>query len=440
MYDEASHVFYMENLFIRVNLGGRHHKLRAFEGYFPRTFRVPILSWDTHVLACKRHVMELGVSSKPSESHDNHSRFIFAGDDLPIFSETLRETLVAMDSCGFLLNSVELSIIIGDEVGTVGDQSRGPERPMDGNPRELLDAATKNAKASRTLANESSGLLDESNVLIYEHMKGHDSTMISKIREAKSRWSQQGIYIDNCRVRSLLEPLRLLYDLGNLYIDAPISKQYWLAIFTGLSRAKPSVHILFAAMYTALNEAVAIYDAGDMAFAILKLKGVMDTVNNFRLYCGDEELSTVVVTGQYTGLTYSVAHAQMQCLIWRKLARASLNFFEDPQQVRTAWKLLTQRVIVRCRCYQLGGKDVELQHDNVSTLIHMAWEALDQLGEYNDVPRSHALRVVVSTLRNAIWRESDNAMLKKELQRRLKELQEAERVEDIRKVESDECI
>ena len=386
------------------------------------------------MLACKRHVMELSVNSMiRSENSDRGSPFIFACDDLPQFSRNL----VVFEQHGLSLHSMDLSIFIGDEVGTVGERSRGLETPTDGNPKELLNAATKNSALSHKLANESSGVVDESSILICEHMKGDDSTVINKIKEAKSRWSQRDIYIDNRRVRSLLEPLRLLYDVGKLYIDAPVSEQYLLEILTTLSGSRPSIHVLFTAVYTALDEAIAAYDADDMAFAILKLKGAMDTMNDIWEHCGDEELSTVVVKEQYTGLTYWVLPVKIQCLIWDKLARASLKFFEDPQQLSTAWKL-TQRIIKGCRCYEMGCKDAKLDHDNVYTLKTMVWEAFDQLGEYNNLSRSHALRVVVECLRKAVSREPGNAMLEEKLQRRVKEQQEAERIEDARTTEDDE--
>ena len=261
--------------------------------------------------------------------------------------------------------------------------------------------------------------------------------MISRIKEVKSRWSQRDIYVDNRRVRSLLEPLRLLYDVGKLYIDAPVSEKYWLEVFTTLSGSRPSIHVLFTAVYTALDEAIAAYDADDTAFAILKLKDSMDIMNDIWDYCGDEDLSTVVMTGKNTGLTYWDVHAKIQCLIWNKLARASLRFSKNLQQVRTAWKL-TQLIIKQCRCYELGCKDVDLEHDNVYTLETMVWEALDQLGEYKKLVRSRALRVVVEFLRKAIAREPGNAMLEEKLQRRVKEQQEAERIEDARKMKNDE--
>ena len=115
------------------------------------------------MLACKRHVMELKLDSAiPWEKRDKDNHFIFACDDLPTFSRTLVE--VAAD--GLLLHSMELSIIIGHEVGTVGTQSHGPNTPTGGKPKELLTAATKNATVSHKLANETSGIVDRSNVLI----------------------------------------------------------------------------------------------------------------------------------------------------------------------------------------------------------------------------------------------------------------------------------
>ena len=172
MYNEASNVFYMENLFIRASVGSRGYTAWSFDGYPPEYFvhcsRLPILSCSTQVLACKRHVMELNLHSLiRKESHDKESHFIFACDDLARFSRTL----VWIEQEGLLLNSMQLSIIIGDEVGTVGEQSRGPETPTDGNPKELMNAAKKNAAAGHKLANDTSGAVDESNVLTCEHMK-----------------------------------------------------------------------------------------------------------------------------------------------------------------------------------------------------------------------------------------------------------------------------
>ena len=378
--------------------------------------------------------MELNVSSmNRSESHGKDAHFIFACDDLPTFSRLL----VKLEKDGHSLPLTELRIMIGDEVGTVGGQNHGLNTHTIANPKELSTAAMKNAAACHVFADETSVAVDESKVPSCEYKKGNRRLGMNRIKEAKSRCSPRPTYVDNRRVQSLLEPLRLLYNVRNLYIDAPISGQYWLEIFTTLSGAQASVHVLFPAVYTALDEALAIYDAGDMAFAILKLKGVMDTMTDIWEHCEDDTYSTVVMTGQYTGLTYWVAYVKIQCLIWNKLARASLTFSEDPQHVLTACKL-TQRILSRCQCYQPECKVVELEHDNVHTLIVMAWEALDQLEEYRNVPRSHAVQDLVESLSKAVSRCPDNAMLEKELQRRLKEKQEAEMVEDVRKIESDE--
>ena len=491
MYIEASNVFYMENLFIRVNLENASSVLvpsnfAGFKRYFPRGSRLPVVSWSMKVLACKRHVMDLNVGAENRWKDGlGHRHFILACDDLPTFSRALL-WIEGLGTC--LLPTMELSIIIGDQVGTVAKESHDSNTPTDGNPKELLSAATKNAASryeleilriadnrvkldstvtkditdyykdllphhpsSNTASAPSdkdklvSGRLDSieqdgnANKLVCEYMKGSSSTMINRIKEAKSRWSQRPTYVDNPRVRRLLEPLRLLYNVGNFYIDAPISEQYRLEIFTTLSQARPSIHDLFPAVSTALEEAVAVYDAEDMAFAIRKLKGVLDIMHDVLEHCGDDyDCATFVMTGRYTGLPFGEARVKIEYLIWNNLARANLSFSEDPQHVRTAWNLTQQMVEGRQFDLQPGIEDDECWHYNVYSLGAKVWEALDQLGEYDHWPRSHALRDIVDYLRKAVRQEPGNPMLERELQRRLKEQQEAEMVEDGRKTESDE--
>ena len=387
--------------------------------------------------------MELSVNSMPrSESHHKDRHSIVACNDLPTFCKLLvahEDRDHRLRDRGDSLLLTELWIIIGDEVGTIGGQSEGLETHTIGHPKELLTAAMKNDTACHVFADETSGAVDESKGLSCQYMKGNRRLGVNRIEAAKSGCAQRPTYVDNSRLQSLLEPLRLLYNVGNVYIDAPISGQYWLEIFTTMSGAQPKSHVLFAAVFTALDEAIAIYESGDMAFAIPKLKWVIDTMKDTWEHCGKEVHSTVVMTGRYTGLMHWFAFRKMTCLIWDKLARASLTFSKDPQQVRTAWKL-TQEISHECRCYYLGCKDEEAEHDNVYLLMTMVWEALDQLGEYNDVPRSHALLVIVRSLRFAVSQEPDNAMLEKEFQRKLKEMEEAERLEGIRKTESDKGI
>ena len=139
-------------------------------------------------------------------------------------------------------------------------------------------------------------------MLVFAYMKSASSTMIDRIKNPKFRWSQRPTYVDGSRVRMLLEPLLLLYDVGKLYTDIPISEQYRLEIFTILSRARPSFQVLFPAVSTALEEAVAVLEADNMAFAIHKLKGVRDIMNDVLQHCGDDyDHATIVMTGQHNG-------------------------------------------------------------------------------------------------------------------------------------------
>lgn len=271
-------------------------------------------------------------------------------------------------------------------------------------------------------------------------MKGGGSTTINRIKEAKSRLSQWPTYSDNPRLQRLLEPFRALYSIGCSYIDAPISEQYRLEIFNSLSRAQPSIHDLFPAVSSALEDAIAVNDADNIVLVIQRLKGTLDIMDDLLEHSRDRDINQKVMTGRYTGLRYREAMRKMRCLIWNNLAQANLKFPNDLEHVRTAQKL-TLRIIDQCECNDVRLGDLPpggYEHTNVYYLEAEVWEVLDQLGEHNGRPRSDALGDVVRMLTEALRHEPINAMLKKELQRRLKERTTAEMIEEVREMERDE--
>lgn len=123
IYREASHVFYMENLFIRIHTVTPEPLFKLNEGGI---FRVdasasqglPILSEDSTVQTCKRHIMEIElIRGSPSSDEREDNQFILGCDDLSLFCTHL--FWLSAQSEGqrrLMLDRVQLSIMIGDEL------------------------------------------------------------------------------------------------------------------------------------------------------------------------------------------------------------------------------------------------------------------------------------------------------------------------------------
>ncbi|KAF6228944.1 hypothetical protein HO133_007056 [Letharia lupina] len=355
VYIEASNIFYMENLFIRIN------SVAANELYHPTNFGgyrstgssgrgLRVLSTGTKAQACTRHVMEINLIPSPLLfDHHGYHHFIFACDDLPVFCRALRSIDRFYRRELQPLQVMDLWFTIGDEVGTAGKGYLDSNASTDGNPVGYLTAATKIAAANCAGPDENRRATDESSASVYGEIKGSGSAMVNGIKDAKSRLLERPISIDSPRSRRLLEPFRAVYNVGYSYIDAPISERYRQEIHTSLSRARPSIHDQFLAVSSAFEEAIAVYDADDIALAIQKSKGTLDILSDFRYLSRDGDSTKSVPTGRYTGLMYREAMDKMHLIIYSNLARANLRFHSDLQQVRSAQDFVWQIRGIRAR-------------------------------------------------------------------------------------------
>lgn len=436
----------MENLFIRINSVAANELLHPtnFGGYqntgsyaYGRGLRV--LSTGTKAQACTRHVMEVNLIPSPLLfDHHGYHHFIFACDDLPVFCRALRSIDRHYRRELQPLQVMDLWFTIGDEVGTAGEGYLDSNASTDGNPVGYLTAATKLAAANCAGPDENRRATDESNASVYGEMKGSGSAMVNGIKDAKSRLLERPISIDSPRSRRLLEPLRAVYNVGYSYIDAPISERYRQEIHTSLSRARPSIHDQFLAVSSAFEEAIAVYDADDIALAIQKSKGTLDIFNDFEYLSRDGDSTKSVPTGRYTGLMYREAMDKMRLIIYSNLARANLRFHSDLQQVRSAQDFVWLIRGIRARDAMWPEHPGGHEDAMVFYLEAEVWEAFDQLGEHNNRPRSGALREVVNMLTEALRHEPGNDMLQKELLGRLEEKKKAEAIEAARQMEQEE--
>ena len=122
----------------------------------------------------------------------------------------------------------------------------------------------------------------------------------------------------------------------------------------------------------------------------------------------------------------------MTHVLWNYLARANLQFPKDLHRVRTA-QARTPQFIEMYICEALWQSHTHPHARAMADYLEAeVWEALDRLGEHNGRPRSDALRDVVNMLTEALEREPDNALLEMRLQRRLKGMETAEIIEQVR--------
>lgn len=434
VYNEASNIFYMENLFIRVNSVERGPYWQP--GPNGVCNGLPILSKGPKAQACTRHVMEIDLIPRLREyDHHRNHHFIFACHDLSMFCRALR----VMDGCYHLetkgLLGMELWIIIGDEVGIAGENFVDSNTSTDGRKAEILTAATKNAVASRENPIKHPRSAIERNATVCEDTNGSGSASVNGIKEAKTRLSEPPIPIENPRVRRLLEPFRTVYNVGYSYIDAPISERYWQEIQTSLSRARPSVNDLFSVAYSAFEEGSTTSCVNESALAIHKMRGTLDTLYDFRKYIRDGvHESRKVTTGPYTGFECRKAVEELEYITYNNLARAHLRLHTDLQHVRTAqaWARYIVHYVRDCMLYAALPRD---SHELAMAHYQEAevWEALDQLGEHTGRLHSEALDDVITMLAEALKNEPGNTMLEQELERRREEKKTAETDEKLKR-------
>ena len=396
VYHEASDIFYMENLFIRVNMTsqGLSHQRETLKLWANHNDALSIRANVSKVQACTRHVMEIEVIPDPlvssSQRRDHH--FMLACDSLADFC---RE---------YLCMSEYMKIIIGDEVA---------DPPENGKPGAFLNAATKSAAAHREDPTKNSRSVVETKAIIDEEANGR-KTLVNGITGAKSRPSEPpGL---TPRLRRLLEPLRVLHSIGFSCIDAPISEHYRQEIQSSLSRARPAIHDHYLKLLSTYDEALETFAAGCFASAIHKLRDTLDIYNE-EIYVDSHNAFVRLGTGPLAGVLFKDDLRKMWHSLYTYLARAYLEFPKDVQCVRAAQTVARRNVTYLPGSFAQGAHGVAMAW----YLRAEIWEALDGLGEHDGGPRSEALGEVIGFLMKALRHEPTNPTLRQELTRRLKE-------------------
>ena len=390
-------------------------------------YKMPILSEGSNAQACTRHAMEIDfIPGLRTDDHDRHNHFIFASQDLPMFCK------VFLFQNPEILLRMELWIIIGDEIGIAGKEPAHLSTSTDGKSVGSNTAAMKNAAAigESPIMNP-----DEGGDATWEDSMEDGSTMAYTMEEAKSTLSESPI---STRARRLLEPFRVLHSIGCSYIDAPISESYRLEIHDSLSRDGPSIHHIFSVACSAFDEAIATFDSRNFGLAISKIRGTLDTLQDYAYESEHINAAEEVTTGQSSTVDQQAAINRMTGILWEKLARAYLEFPKDLQHVRAALTL-AESYLDSCDLDWVFQPDTHAHERAMGHYLKAEiWDALDQLGENNWRTRPDALRNVVTILEDGLQLEPGNPTLLEERHRRLKEIEEAKTMEKVWETERPE--
>ena len=271
VYNEASNIFYMENLFVRVNTvtPGPFFQPGAFEAFGDSGYALPVCSDSSKVLACTRHVIEIDlIPDSLSSARRRNRHLIIACDDLPLFCRYLLSCLLTKGELDegqmeLMLQRLELWIIVGDEVMNPLTYDKSAHFP---------NAATKNATASREGPTKIPRMALERGAAFEGERHDVRKTVVNGIREPRSKVSETPSLFSDRRLRRLLDPLRALHSIGFSYIDAPISERHRRELQTRLFRARPSIHEVFPTLLPVYKEAMTTFRAGDFALAIEKFR------------------------------------------------------------------------------------------------------------------------------------------------------------------------
>ena len=414
IYHEASNVFYMDNLFIRVNAvtSGPFFEFSGFAAKedHDHLLPLPIFTNESKVQACTRHVMEIDLFPySPSVLQERNLHFILTADDLPMLCRRLLWTdVIYTDNVG-ILQQTELWIIVGDEVLNASTYEKSAE---------CLNAATKNASASRgEWPTHKSKKAIEGSACTGGKMNGNGI--------GKFKLSGPPSLINKPRLRRLLEPLRALHSIGSSYIDVAISKRYRKMIQTSLFRARPSIQDHFPILVSAYEEAMTTFRAGLFTLAVQQLRGTLDIWNEL-IYLYTVDPSTRLATGLFAGFMLQRALGNIRYDLFKALTRAHLVDCEDVQR-RSVAKTLAKRISASYRRRDQRGQ-VPYDTTALPLLVAEMWEVLDQLGEHDGRPCSKALGIVISMLTAALQHEPTNTTL----QQVLKRMQKAKAVADLR--------
>ena len=414
IYHEASNVFYLENLFIRVNsvTTGPFFRIPAFaaNGDYGHLLPLPISFRSSKVKACTRHVMEIDlVPCSSSVSRNLH--FILAADELPLLCKRLVRTDALYKGRIGMLQRMELWIIVGDEVLNT---------PTYEESAECLNAATKNASASR---GEGPAKISK-RAVVGSAYTGEETNLNGIARGSgttgeKFKLSGPPSLINTPRLRRLLEPLRALHSIGSSYIDAPISEQYREVIHKSLFRARPRSQDLFPILVSAYEEAMTTFRAGCFTLAVQQLRGTLDIWNELiDLYTPNS--STKLATGPFAGFTLQRALGLIRFDLFKSLARAYWADCEGAQRVGAA-RTLARRIIASYSRKNQWGQE---PHEQV-----MACSLLEQLWVYHDRPRSEAPRAVYPAFTKALQYEPTYSTSQQDLKRTQKQKAVAETLE-----------
>ena len=423
VYHEASNVFYLENLFVRVNsvTSGPFSKISAFaaNGDHGHLSPLPIFSNGSRVQACTRHVMEIDLfPCSSSVWQERNLHFILAADELPLLCRHLLWTDKSDTGRIGILQQTELWIIVGDEVLNAATYEMSVE---------YLNAATKNASASRgeEPANMSRRAVEGSactgKETNWNRIARGGGTTGDKLKLSGPR-----SLINTPRLRRLLEPLRALHSIGSSYIYAPISERYREMIQISLFRARPSLQDLFPILVSAYEEAMTTFRAGCITLAVQQLRGTLDIWNELTyMYTADS--STKLATGPFAGFMLHRALGSIRYDLFKTLVRAYLIDCGDVQR-KGAAKNLTRRIVASYSRKDQWGRGPH-EKGMVFSLLVETLETLDQLGVHKDRPRSHILQAVIAVLTKALQYDPTNTAWQEELKRKQKEMAVAETLE-----------
>ena len=419
IHHEASHVFYMENLFIRVNtvILTPMRLPNVLGGW--REYALPVFSNSTNIQACKRHVMDINMVPESQWPHPREQcTFILACRDLPMLGRTLLLMSTQTEySFDFLLGT-DLQIIIRDDIGIAGEGS--------------VISISKNTMASSQGSPKDLTVDGDRNATICSRANGGGNTRTNGLMGNESSLSAPNLD-HSPRVRRLLEPLRALHSIGTPCITAPISQRYKQEIETSLSRERPSFSELSLIVTSVYDDANKTFDAGDFASAIDKTNGALDLMY--------ESLQQLIVRQMMEETPSGIPEFFETCLcmqykLVKVLARANSKFPKDLTRIRTTQHLAHQVVKMRSP----SALPVESGHEKAMDhyLEAEIWEALDQLGEHKGRPRSQALRDVIKMLKRALRHEPENSVWQQELMKRQKEKENAKTIEDVMEMEKAE--
>ena len=399
---EASDILYNENSLVRVS---------ASAGSF-FTDGVPILAADERANKFTRHTMALMMTpeDKPSEQLIE-IKFVIAGDDLQRFCHTLLKlnaiTPLRLDNRNIAIE------ILTERTAAIAAPYEKDDPLIDGEgflKGHCSIEATTSTKDDDSIASK---MPLEGNASIEEEPSTLDQT-ISSSKHATS-------VVSSPRVLKLLESLRRLHSLHEVYIEGPIGDDYKTALLLSMRRPPPSDVELFGELFYKFEDAMSTYDVGDQEEGFIKLKLTLDTIK--------EQMSTrerswrgeaVVPQGApYAGYTVWDAQRDIEVQVWTKLAWKLVEIGTEPH-VSVAQEF-AYSIIGRSSdpnsCWNLPP-----QGNKTAMAFYLAAHAYEAQAKLRGTPRLCSLEYAGKYLLEALHHEPDNLMIKSEMKEKADEL------------------